>query len=361
MEKRITTVLGDIAPEALGVTDMHEHIMFDGSDMGDICRPSMPKNLPIKWEDKISLENIGLLKRNFTLCRDAMDLDDEDVMAGEVADYRESGGDAILELSVPGIRLDVAAIRRISEKTGVHVITATGFYIESSWKGKFDDYKPRDFYQHMLKEVEEGIGETGVHPGCIKIALSSFTQREEWALRAAGQLAKDTGLSVTVHPCGAAGGKPDRVVDILTEEGMPASKIVIAHVPMANNRGLAEMIRYPELWALNLDTAKAILSRGANVSVEFMSGQIDLEAMGSQSNPDYMKLAGLVRLIEEGYCQQMVLGTDLCVKTMARRWGGEGYCRLTKFAVPALQKYGGVSDYAIRQIMRENPARILAY
>ena len=32
--KRVTTVCGDIAPEELGFTDMHEHIMFNGADMG---------------------------------------------------------------------------------------------------------------------------------------------------------------------------------------------------------------------------------------------------------------------------------------------------------------------------------------
>ncbi len=42
---RITTVCGDIAPEELGYTDMHEHVMFDGTDMGNICRPGMPGNL----------------------------------------------------------------------------------------------------------------------------------------------------------------------------------------------------------------------------------------------------------------------------------------------------------------------------
>ena len=126
---RITTVCGDIAPEELGYTDMHEHVMFDGTDMGNICRPGMPGNLPIQWEDKISLENIGLLKRNFTLCRDAMNLDDEEVMTGEVADYKESGGDSLLALSVPGIRLDVAAIKRISEKWELTLLRQPDFIL----------------------------------------------------------------------------------------------------------------------------------------------------------------------------------------------------------------------------------------
>lgn len=358
---RITTVCGDISPEELGYTDMHEHIMFDGTDMGNICRPKMPDNLPIRWEDKVSLENIGLLKRNFTLCKDAMNLEDEEAMAGEVADFKESGGCSMVELSVPGIRLDVPAIRRISEKTGVNVITATGFYIESSWMGRFDGWKTEDFYRRMMDEAENGIEESGVRPGCVKIALSDFTEMEERALRAGGQAAKDTGMSITVHPSMGKGGDPRRIIETLKEEGVNPERIVIAHVPMANGGSLAEMICHPERWGLNLEIARAILAEGANVSVEFMSGQIDLEAMGSQSNPDYMKLAGIVKLIGEGYCGQIVLGTDMCVKTMARRFGGEGYCRLTKFAVPALRKYGGVSDYAIRCITVKNPARILAY
>ena len=36
---RITTVCGDIAPEELGYTDMHEHVMFDGTDMGKHLPP----------------------------------------------------------------------------------------------------------------------------------------------------------------------------------------------------------------------------------------------------------------------------------------------------------------------------------
>ena len=62
------------------------------------------------------------MKRNFPLVQDAMDLNDEAAMTREVQEYKDSGGDSMVELSVPGIRLDVEAVRRISEKTGVHVI-----------------------------------------------------------------------------------------------------------------------------------------------------------------------------------------------------------------------------------------------
>ena len=64
--KRITTVCGDIAPEELGFTDMHEHIMFNGADMGAICRPAMPTDLPVKYEDKVSLGKHRVFETEFS-------------------------------------------------------------------------------------------------------------------------------------------------------------------------------------------------------------------------------------------------------------------------------------------------------
>lgn len=359
--KRITTVCGDITPEKLGFTDMHEHIMFNGADMGALCKDAMPTNLPVKYEDKVSLENIGLLKRNFPLVLDAMDLNDEQAMTREVMEYKESGGDSMVELSVPGIRLDVEAIKRISEKTGVHVITAAGYYVETSWEGRYDGWDTREFYGHIMNEIEHGIEETDIKPGCVKIALQSFTEAEEKALRAGGQAAKDTGMSITVHPDFANGGNPVDIVEVLMEEGVNPEKIVIAHMETTVKRPMKEMILYPENWGLDLDVAKKVLDKGANFSVEFLSGDIGLEALGTAPIPDWMKMAGIVRLIQQGYSRQIVLGTDMCVKTMCRQFGGEGYCRLTKFAIPALQQYGEVSDLAIRNMTVNNPARILSY
>lgn len=142
---------------------------------------------------------------------------------------------------------------------------------------------------------------------------------------------------------------------------MDPEKIVIAHMETTVKRPMKEMVLYPEKWGLDLDVAKRVLDKGANFSVEFLSGDIGLEALGTAPIPDWMKMAGIVRLIQQGYSRQIVLGTDMCVKTMCRQFGGEGYCRLTKFGVPALKKYGEVSDLAVRNMTVNNPARILAY
>ena len=58
---------------------------------------------------------------------------DEEVMTAETADFKASGGDALLDMSAPGLRSDLHAIRRISERTGVNVVTSKGLYMEDSW------------------------------------------------------------------------------------------------------------------------------------------------------------------------------------------------------------------------------------
>jgi phosphotriesterase-related protein len=66
-----------------------------------------------------------------------------------------------------------------------------------------------------------------------------------------------------------------------------------------------------------------------------------------------------VHLVEAGYASQIVLGNDTFVKTMLRRYGGEGYAHLAHQIVPTLRSLG-VSDYDLKQMTVENPARLLA-
>lgn len=359
---RIMTVLGEISPKELGFTSMHEHILMKG----ELFRRSFLDDNPnikekVCGNSKVCLENTGLIRRNNMLTWDAQELDDEEVMAGEVSDFKESGGSAILELSVPGIRRDVAGVKRISEKTGVHVVVATGFYLQASWPNEFLNFEIEDFRNIMLKEIKDGIDGTGIKPGCVKIGMTHLTRQEEKALRAAIHVAKDTNLPLTIHPSSGVGGDGRSVLAILRDEGMNLERTVMAHVGGSFAvQDLRILITDPKSWELRLDYARELLSSGVNISVEFLN-QSDREIEGQVNPTDWQKLAGVYAMLKEGYAKQIVLGTDLCAKPMARRFGGEGYGRLIDFAVPALKNFAGVSNYAIRQMTVENPAKILAY
>lgn len=361
-EKKARTVLGDVSPAELGFTSMHEHITFQGDVLARRLNSGMPDTgLPLRADDTLCLENIGMIQKNSILCWDAMRQDDEDVMVGEVEDFMRTGGKTIVEVSAPGIQLDTEMIRRIAKRSGAHVIVSTGFYTWDSWPERFRNLTIADYRAHMKNEIEHGVQGTDILPGSIKIALEDLNQMEEHALRAAAQLSAETGIPLTIHPCNKAGGQRIEVIDILKEEGADLGKIVMAHTNVEERpRSFRELIYAPELYRVDTTMARRMLDTGVNLSFEFCN-PLGFETMGRFRIGDMGHMAGLWALINDGYAGQIVLGNDVCGRNMLRRGGALGYMRLTTFVIPTLKTYGSVSDYAIRRMTVDNPARILAF
>jgi len=359
----IMTVLGPIAPEELGFTSMHEHILYDGRCFRRRFGSLIPPDPPVKLEDPVTLDNLGMLKHGFIMSQDAFVMEDVELMAAELADFQAEGGSAVVDMSTPGMRVDPLATRRVSEQSGVHIVTTTGFYSRDSWPESFLEMGPAQMEARMMEEIEKGNDGTDVRPGHVKIAIEEdFSAPEVNALRAGARVARRTGFSMTVHQGmllpPEAGPK---IADLLSEEKIEPDRVVIAH-----NDGnfvehdLRKLILDPASWGLKLDMARSLLERGLNLSIDCFGHYWDAEVLGVGPTPDWQRMAGLVSLIREGYTLQLVLGTDTFVKILLRRFGGDGYCRLTNFVVPSLESVG-ISAQEIRQITVDNPARILAY
>ncbi|MDL2217204.1 phosphotriesterase [Christensenellaceae bacterium OttesenSCG-928-M15] len=362
-EKKIMTACGPIRPEELGLTSMHDHILFDGSVLAKRMRADLPEHkLPIHENDKVSLENVGMLQRNTILAWDALNHDDEAVMEEEVALFKRAGGGAMLDLTVVGDRYDVgaAAAKRISQATGVHVIMSTGFYTGDSWPNEMKGQPIRFYYEYMLKEIKEGVQGTDVMPGHLKIGMEQLNEDEENALRAAARVANETGLALTIHPCEAAGGDNIRIINILKEEGVDLERVVIAHANFTHKPSFRQAILHPEDYYVDTDLAKRTLDSGVNISKEFLN-VMGLELLGRYDGGDWSEMSGLVKLIDEGYCDQIVIGNDVCAKVMLHQSGGTGFCRMLYYTLPMLRDVAGVADYALRAMFYNNPARILQY
>ena len=115
---------------------------------------------------------------------------------------------------------------------------------------------------------------------------------------------------------------------------------------------------------MNLDHARELLDQGVTLSMDTFGHYFDIELIGYVRPTDWQRLAALLALIKDGYSNQLVLGTDTFLKILTRRFGGEGYSRLTKFVIPFLREYldvfDRVSDYDIRLMTIDNPIRLLA-
>jgi phosphotriesterase-related protein len=254
-------------------------------------------------------------------------------------------------------------MKTISEKSGVHIIASTGFYAEDTWPENFTAFSIDQYASIMLDEIIHGIDGTEIFPGHIKVAIEKdgVSPQEEKVLRAAVRVSRESGLSMTIHPglmLSLEGS--ERVFDILKDENARADRIILCHQQIYFfPHALKTLITDPGSWRLNLDHAKKILDSGMNVCIDCFGHRWDLELLGVVMPEDYHRLAGLIALIEAGYSDQLVIGTDSFVKIHTSRFGGEGYRRLTDFVLPALGVMG-VGKKDIERITIHNPDRILS-
>jgi phosphotriesterase-related protein len=352
------TVLGPIEPEQLGFTSMHEHILSDERHLIRLAPKEIQKKLEHIIDDPITLDNLNLIKR-FECSNVNMTLDDEEVMAAEVSDFKDSGGSALVDMSPLGIRIDAAGIQRISEKTGVHIITTTGAYLADDLSG--DIPRGDDLKNLMMKEIEEGIDDTGVKAGHIKMAIDDLTETNVEDFRAVARIINETGLSVSVHTGSDVGSDGRRIAKIFSEEGMDLERFIHCHSGdfIGENRNFHKLVLEPERWGLRLDYARELLDQGVTLAFDEFGFQ-GIIYTGQEIPPDWKRMAAVVALIKEGYSSQIVLGTDVGVKTQVRRYGGYGYAHLTNFVEPTLREVD-VSDNDIRLMTVENPRKLLAF
>jgi phosphotriesterase-related protein len=123
---------------------------------------------------------------------------------------------------------------------------------------------------------------------------------------------------------------------------------------------MATLVLDPSSWRLNIDFAKELLDQGFNLSIDSFGHYHNAEPIGNVITADWQRMAGLVALMNAGYCSQIVLGTDVFLKILTRRGGGDGYCRLTDFVIPWLRRLD-IDESLINKLIIENPFRLLAH
>jgi len=368
MSHKIMTVCGPITPEQLGFTSMHEHILSDCSMFRNRARKTcfVQSRHFVKPEDKLTLDNRSALRHDIALSMDNMKLDDEQTMTLEVADFKAGGGDSIVEASAPGIRSssdDLIAIRRIAQRTGVHIIASTGLYAEDTWPDCYRNMTFEQYVKFLGNEITQGIGDTGILPGHIKAAYEVHTQQLEIYLHAAALVASQTGLSLQVHlgPDITRDEVWQNVLQPLFRGGCIAERTILCHVQLLMGAlSIEQLVSNPGRVPFDISLHRELLDMGFVLSFTPLGFEGDNEPLGVVQYPDWYTLSGIVALIKDGYAGQLVIGNDVFTKLATRCGGGEGYRRLADFVVPALRKCG-VSDKDISKITIENPARILAF
>ncbi len=166
----VMTVTGEISPSRLGLTLPHEHLF---STMGkDPARyPSYPEKEPM---DSV----VPYLKKVKKLGIDTI-VDATQAFSGRQPEY----------------------LRKISEETGVQIITNTGYYGAASGKyvPDFAAGEPAEqIAERWLREINRGIDETGIYPGFVATATDTkpLSPGDKKLIKAAAICHRKTGLPI---------------------------------------------------------------------------------------------------------------------------------------------------------------------
>ena len=361
--KKIITVSGPVEPDSLGITSMFDYLFYDGSAECLSLRKTLPpactdgKYFPMGIDEPVSLENVGILQRNALLSTDAWIQTDEKVLAEELRLFKQAGGGALLSLSAGAMKHSVHAgrQRKISEISGVLLIETAGYMNSEMYEKEFQGLSAKESFKKVIEAVENPF----VHPGHLVAAVLSSSENEKNAFRAVARAAASTGYSMTV----ILGKNPEEEAEwcrkILKEEHVFPERVVVSNVPLYRKPARTEAIQNPSTLKVCTDLAETFLKQGFNISL-CVPNVMSCELYGDYDCGDFMLFAGLICLIEKGYCRQIVLGNGCRGKLMLHSSGGEGYCRLLYYVLPMLKDTAVLSDYAIRSMAVENPARILA-
>ena len=344
--KRIQTVLGDISPEKLGTTMMHEHLFWN---QNVYQREVEPGSEEAKFfYSKITTENMYKIRQyNLHNHKENAYQDNVDEAIEEVLLLKQAGGNTLVDCSCLGISRNPQGEVEVSKKTGVNVIMSTGIYVDGSCT-EATSLSLSEKAELFIKELTEGVDNTGIKAGVIgEIGINDgFSKCNQESLAAAAIAQKETGAAILIHQPGIW-KIGHYFLDILEDNGACMEKVVLCHCDP-----ICDDIRYLE----------RLLARGVNLSFD----QFGLEAQLSDGNGrgfwlprDIDRVRAIARLCELGYSKQLVLSQDLCFKTCYVKYGGGGYAHVINDILP-IMRGENIYETAIRNMLVSNPARILA-
>jgi phosphotriesterase-related protein len=306
----VETVLGPIAPADLGFTLPHEHTQIALWHVRD------------RWD-------------YWQLTRD------EPLILEELAAYRASGGDGIVDLTLDGVGRDPRWLTGLARASGLHVVMGCGWYREAYYppETRIDRRSVDDLADDLVREATDGVAGTGVRPGIIgEIGTDKpwVSALEERVHRAAARAARRTGLAITTHGVLSPVGLDQ--LRIFEEEGLDPIRIVIGHADS-----------YP-----HLEHHLAILERGASVQFDFLGMSFTPQERHGED-----RLVGLLcDLLARGHAERILLSQDVCHDAQLTRHGGNGYTYIARSFLPRLRD-AGVSDTEIETMTTTNPRRLL--
>ena len=308
---QVMTVNGPLPADGLGITDAHDHLFLRS--------PALPGD----------------------------ELEDLEAAVREVAEGHASGIRTIVEMTPIGLGRRPDLLREVSGRTSVAIVAASGYHRDAHYP---DGHWVHAATVETLADRVVTDLERGMHPadwldpglpldiaraGAIKAGASyhHMTRSEQRRLEAVAGASGRTGAPILVHT--EVGTHAHEVVDFLEGAGVPAGRIVLAHLD-----------RNPDA-----ELHAEIAARGATLEYDTIGR--------TKYHPDSTVLDLIEAVVAAGHLERIVLGLDLGRRSSFRAYGGgPGLRHLLDRFVPRLR--GRLGNDAVDQILVRNPGRAFA-
>ncbi len=182
---------------------------------------------------------------------------------------------------------DIEFCAEVSQRSGVTLICTTGVYTEAfGIPYTFRHLETGAIEEIYIREIEDGIGSSGIRAGLIKIATGdgAVSEYERRMLTAAASAAKATGVPLISHTENCSCGHDQ--IDIVTGNGVAAHRLLVGHCDGRDDHAYQA----------------SLAARGAYVGFD----RFGLEVFNSDAN----RMRNLKQMIDAGYRDQMIVSQD---------------------------------------------------
>lgn len=299
------SVLGKIKTAKFGRALIHEHVLVDFIGADQIT--------PDRWKHDDVIRKV----------------------LPYLLEIKAKGISTLMECTPAFIGRDVLLLKKLSEKSGLNILTNTGYYGASNNK-----YLPSQAFtetaeqlaDRWIKEFNEGIEGTAIRPGFIKTGVNNgkLSDLHQKLVRAAAIAHLRTGLTICSHTGPALPAQEE--INILREAGVHPSAFVWVH---ASGSALAmERIAQSGCW-ISLD----------GVNEDNISHHVEL----------------ITSLASKGWLEQILISHDAGWYRPGEPDGGQflGFTTISDKLLPALRQ-NGLTQREIDTLMIRNPARAFA-
>lgn len=341
------TVLGPIAPDDLGVTLPHEHLLMDLSSVG-FLEPADATLRALAY-GPITLETVGWIRYNPRSHWDNLRLLDIQTAIDEVLLFKQAGGNTIVDATSVGIHRDPRGLARIASATGMNIIMGTGYYVAASHPPDMDSRTLEQLADEVVQDILEGVGETGIRAGVIgEVGCSwPWAKNENKAVRAAVIAQRRTGASLLIHPGRGEPQAPLEIMALVKDAGGDPRRTIMAHIDRT---------------IFDYGTLNRLAETGCYLEYDlFGKHETSFYAQAGIDTPnDALRVDHIMWLISQGHLDQVLVSHDVGWKTLLVRYGGQGYSHLLENVVPMMRKKG-MTEEQVHAIFVENPKRALTF